>query len=437
MLGAKRALFLVGPAFLLTAMGCGVPATVSPTVAVSTRAGPTSTTTPRLQLESPTIVVATALPLTSVPPPTAAPVANTPQPAAPPGYREGQEIDLSLIEMVDLMDGWGVSGPNVLRTRDGGQSWREVTPPDPLLSATASEAFGAFLDQDNAWVVFRHSHRIPSETVIWHTTDGGATWSASATILQESIGEEQWAEFSAVDANHAWVAFRGVYLGAGTHYTAHFFRTANGGITWDPLVADVGVDYTGFVFAGQDNGWLTWQTTGAYAAGPPEYAVTRDGGLTWDVAPLPPPDDAPTLFDDYEYSEPFQPNLLSTRAARLLVSSFQYDFHPEAFTSYLYATENGGEDWETHELPSVVLASESTLIFFDAENGLLLGREIYRTEDAGQTWQHVKTVSWDGQFSFVDSLHGWAVARSGEAIALVKTYNGGSTWVELDPRAAR
>jgi photosystem II stability/assembly factor-like uncharacterized protein len=389
-----------------------------------------------MPLESPTAFVATARPSTSVAPPTA-PVPNTPQPAAPPGYRQGQEVDLSLIEMVGLMDGWGLSGPSVLRTRDGGQTWREVTPPDPLVSSGASLAFGAFLDQDYAWVVFGENNRIPSETVIWNTTDGGATWSASATILQESIGEQQWAEFFAADANHAWVAFRGVYLGAGTHYTAQFFRTTNGGATWDPLEADVGVDYTGFVFAGPENGWLTWQTTGAYAAGPPELAMTQDGGLTWEVDALPPPDDARTLFDDYEYSEPYQPNLLSARVARVLVSSFQYDFHPEAFTSYLYATENGGEDWETHELPPAVLATESTLIFFDAENGLLLGREIYRTDDAGETWQHVKTVSWDGQFSFVDPLHGWAVARSGEALALVKTSNGGSTWVELDPRATR
>jgi len=433
MLGATRRAFAVPLALLLTVVACVLPA---PTSTSPTGAGPSPTATP-MQLESPTAVVATGRPWTPVPLSTASPVANAPQPAAPPGYREGQEIDLSLIEMVSLMDGWGLSGPNVLRTQDGGQSWREVMPPDPLVSAAASEAFGAFLDRDNAWVVFRHNHRIPSETVIWHTIDGGATWSASATILQDSIGEEQWAEFFAVDASHAWVAFRGVYLGAGTHYTAQFFRATNGGSTWDPLEADVGVDYTGFVFADPENGWLTWQTTGAYAAGSPEYAVTRDGGLTWDVVPLPPPGDALTLFEDYEYSEPYQPNLLSASVVRLLVGSFQYEFHPEGFTNYVYTTENGGEDWETHELPPVVLASESTLIFFDAENGLLLGREIYRTDDAGETWEPIKTVSWDGQFSFVDPLHGWAVARSGEAIALVKTSNGGSAWVELDPRAAR
>jgi photosystem II stability/assembly factor-like uncharacterized protein len=62
---------------------------------------------------------------------------------------------------------------------------------------------------------------------------------------------------------------------------------------------------------------------------------------------------------------------------------------------------------------------------------------MYRTDDGGETWEHVKTVFWDGQFSFVGSQYGWAVARSGEALALVKTVDGGSSWVELEPQAER
>jgi hypothetical protein len=45
-------------------------------------------------------------------------------------------------------------------------------------------------------------------------------------------------------------------------------------------------------------------------------------------------------------------------------------------------------------------------------------------------------VNWDGQFSFVDDLHGWAVARNEQEIALVRTQNGGTSWSILKPVSA-
>ena len=53
--------------------------------------------------------------------------------------------------------------------------------------------------------------------------------------------------------------------------------------------------------------------------------------------------------------------------------------------------------------------------------------------DGGRSWDFVKTVQWDGQFSFVSDQVGWAVARQGEALALVSTTNGGRTWNLLKP----
>lgn len=336
--------------------------------------------------------------------------------------------------MVDATDGWGKAGPFVLRTRDGGLTWEEVTPPATDIDPATGEAFAGFADASNAWVVFATASQIPSETTIWATMDGGETWSPAA-ISHEARGEMVWATFSVADANTAWVAIRGVFAGAGTHYVASFLRTTDGGASWNPLEGDVGVDYTGMAFANADVGWLTWETTGAYAPAPPDYAVTQDGGVTWDVRSLPAPDDAPTLFDDFEYSEPYQPDLISAESARLLVGAFHYDYGASGSRNYLYLTDDGGDHWQIHALPAGVLASEATLVFFDPEAALLMGRDMYRTENAGQSWEHVKTVFWDGQFSFVDPLHGWAVARSGDALALVRTVDGGASWVELKPTA--
>ena len=44
----------------------------------------------------------------------------------------------------------------------------------------------------------------------------------------------------------------------------------------------------------------------------------------------------------------------------------------------------------------------------------------------------VKTVNWDGQFSFVTRDAGWAVARNADEIAFLTTSDGGETWQEIE-----
>ena len=282
-------------------------------------------------------------------------------------------------------------------------------------------AYAEFTDEFSAWVVFGFdnssaedrqyaNYQVSPEASVWVTYDGGETWSPSLPLTHEVYGDTTWAEFAAVDDTTTWMMVRGVYVGAGTHYVAQLFRTEDG-INWEPLDADVGVDYTGMVFADRDSGWLTWQTVGAYAAAPPEYAVTGDSGFNWEMRELPAPDDAPGLFEKFEYCEPFQPNLLSASEVRLLVACFDYNDPPKDFISYLYSSDDGGDHWQTIVLPEKVNGAKATLIFFDEQIGLLLGRDMYETRDGGETWDLIKTVNWDGQFSFVDEQNGWAIAK--------------------------
>jgi photosystem II stability/assembly factor-like uncharacterized protein len=95
--------------------------------------------------------------------------------------------------------------------------------------------------------------------------------------------------------------------------------------------------------------------------------------------------------------------------------------------SYLYRTQDGGGSWAINDYPGGMLE------FINPDVILALGRTIYVSRDGGAHWQAVKAVAWDGQFSFVDDMIGWAVARSEGATALVRTTNGGRTWQELHP----
>jgi photosystem II stability/assembly factor-like uncharacterized protein len=369
------------------------------------------------------------------------------QPAAPPHFNAGENVVIDTIHMVNVTDGWGISGPYILTTRDGGKSWQEASPPESLPDGNLARAYGAFPDEQTAWVIYGVDQsgatdptyayfQIQPIASVWSTFNGGKTWTASPPLMHKAIGDWTWAEFAFVDDTTGWMMMRGVYLGAGTHYMAQFFQTFDG-VTWHPLESDVGVDYTGMVFADEDTGWLTWQTTGPYAAAPPAYALTSDGGYYWDVNELPPPDDAPHLFEQFEYCESYQPDLLSPQSIRLLAACFDYYYPPKEFISYLYASDDSGDSWNMYPLPEKVNGAQSTLIFFDEDNCLLLGRDMYQSDDGGETWTYIKTVSWDGQFSFVDDQNGWAIARNDKELALVKTTNGGKTWVQLDPIVTR
>ena len=412
---------------------------------------------------TPTLPPATDTP-TEAPPQVLTPALA--QPARAPYFAPGDQVVLDEIHMLSLTDGWALSGPFVLATADGGGTWRQASPPVALPEGTwmapsgpnvletsdGGQTWGpaadpdslhpweevrvhaAFLDARTAWVVYSTGTYFGPDTRVWHTADGGQTWTASLAIDSQVRGDTTWARMFALDPEHLWLMTCAAWVGAGQHYDCKFFRSRDGGGSWNAMDVDVGVDFTGMAFSDTGHGWLIWQTLSAYYYWPPEYAITLDGGLTWEGHAFQPPPEAPDLFgEQYLYCEPYQLNLLSSRSVRLLVGCFDYGYPPEAFVSYLYASDNGGETWSALNLPAPVHAPEYTLMYFGADEALLLGREMYSSTDGGQTWTHFKTVYWDGGFSFVDRQNGWAVARSDGEVALVSTGDGGATWEKIRP----
>jgi photosystem II stability/assembly factor-like uncharacterized protein len=93
----------------------------------------------------------------------------------------------------------------------------------------------------------------------------------------------------------------------------------------------------------------------------------------------------------------------------------------------LYITADSGRNWRSYPYPG------GALLMLNPRVGWALSREIYQTNDGGQTWEKIKTVSWDGQFDFVNARSGFAVARSEDRVALVRTFNAGQSWERLEP----
>ncbi|GMR10874.1 MAG: hypothetical protein BMS9Abin28_1698 [Anaerolineae bacterium] len=414
------------PLLLLVAAGC-VPSLVEPPTPFSaseTRMPPTS--------ERPTAAASPTSEEPTTPPEPAATerVWLPAQPVLEPRLEAGRPVVINQIWMDTATEGWAIgSHPDpdqalpirVLRTTDGGQTWREVTPPED--SGLLSEVGGFYAMGPSAWVTYLGTDRV------WRTTDGGATWIASEAGYP--MGQLSAIEFT--DTQQGWM-LQEIESAMGSQLVA-LFRTTDGGDTWRQIIDPYESEdlqscfKTGISFFETQIGWVTYDCQGNYVQA--FLDVSGDGGETWEERLLPLPEGAAESTDrGWCYSE--SPRLTSERSGSLIVKCVVSEGSDVTESSHLYRTDDAGETWEMLDYPG------GQPQFFSDSTVLALGREQYLSTDGGSTWTRVKVVTWDGQFSFVDPNLGWAVASDPETYesALVSTSNGGRTWEIIEPLIA-
>lgn len=424
-----------------------VPATVLSPATETLPPPPTSTLTPQ---PSPTVTLAptdtpeapSPLPPTDTPPSPASPITAGP---VITHLSLGQAIKITLIHMLDSADGWAIGGEeqasdHVFTTTDGGQSWRDVTPPEPLPATGQPAALGFFPDANTAWVTYyiQQGITVPATAVVWRTQDGGQSWQSSAPLDLQGLNELYYpSDLVFASSQAGWLL---VHVGVGmSHDYVVLYRTTDGGQTWTRLIDPYGTSgiqgcqKNGLVFPSDQIGWLTGNCNGVMAGALLFHSV--DSGQTWQSVTLPAPAEAPDLFSESGPACGTQsPIFLSPQAGKLIVRCDDFTHDPAVTSFYLYATQDGGVTWTETSSPAGILA------FLTEDAGWAFSRTLFHTTDAGETWTKVVTVNWDGQFSFVSDTLGWAVARaasdSGTAIALVHTEAGGRVWAEIHPVVA-
>lgn len=359
------------------------------------------------------------------------------QAAAAPRFGAYKQVELDYIKMAGINDGWGFIGRSVVTTLNAGLTWKEGTPPEQIMDGVEYQPYGGFLDAKNAWIIYTKNMKIENPAVIWHTTDSGRSWTPSTPISHQAFGDKMWASFVVIDPLNVYFMIHGLYDAAGPQYIHSLFRTKDGGITWSELSADSTENYSGMSFSDAMFGLRTIQRTVPYEGKPPLFEITRDGAASWEERELPPPAEDPTLFKRYAFCESFQPVALSFESYRLLVGCYDNLDPHQLFTGYMYSTKNGGATWLFSKLPEKVHPDTAQLVYFDAKHIYLLGKDSFQSSDDGMKWIYLKVVNWEGQFSFPDPTHGWAVARMKDSVALVKTTNRANTWKVLGPRIVR
>lgn len=346
--------------------------------------------------------------------------------------------------------GWGSAGDtsnaeHILRTTDGGNTWRDVTPIEarPLRlcgPGSGTPAWAFFLDENMAWVIYGIDSCLP--TVIWHTQDGGETWSESDPIPWDS---SLYDKMIFLDDQIGWLHIHLRPCGTMGCADDVLYATIDGGQTWqylartfDGLSSCVKSDLT---FINAQTGWMA-----GHCVGSEQYflQVTNDGGLTWQDMILPPPPDAPGLFEPaVSVCRIPQLKFLSSQDAVLALSCHYYNWSWRK--SWLYLTHDGGQTWVARQAPT----EEGALFFVDVNTGWWMsdyGRYdkdehlLFRTQDGGQTWTLIKRLAWQGELNFLNAHEGWVAAQAcpqGNCMsALVKTTDGGVTWQEIHPQIA-
>lgn len=437
------ALGLAGIAFLAGCQQQSPPAEApSPTAVPNT---PTATVSAD---EAPKVVASPTTQVTNEPEPGGPPTAAPPElgtTEALPALASGSQLIITQIGMIDRQQGWALGGSGqamqrVLRTTDGGANWQEVSPPiRRSIGAGGYQVSAQFINQDEAQILRyipspRGGEEESAVFVVWRTTDGGLSWQPSQPLRVPFVAVEGIKPYwDYGQAGAGWIlARRG---GVGMHqYPIALLKTEDAGASWQlqhgpfetPDHGLTGCTKSGMDFGEAGAGMLTISDC------PYEEALlmaTTDGGESWQPHLLP----APAGFEQ-EYQQAagggcsaHSPAVLSAQSWRAAVLCRLFD-EAERRLSFLYLSENSGATWRATQIP------EGELLFLSPEQGWALGRQIFRTDDGGQTWQLVKEVNWDGQFSFVDMQAGWAVAQSDQGdLALVVTADGAASWQIIKP----
>lgn len=120
---------------------------------------------------------------------------------------------LSDLQFLDASNGWAIGPASIVRTDDGGESWR------PLVYSTSENGYLSgnaihFLDGARGWLAGHGARFMRSD-------DGGLTWVKVALPLRPGERPNLW-DVTFADAANGWVAGEEGVL----------FHTADGGGTW-------------------------------------------------------------------------------------------------------------------------------------------------------------------------------------------------------------
>jgi photosystem II stability/assembly factor-like uncharacterized protein len=335
---------------------------------------------------------------------------QTPTPATNP--TPAASIKKTSISMVNEQEGWALN-PNpdpdqsitanaVLHTKNGGQTWEDVTPKDAISEAgAANHLAGWWFSGTWGWLVIGNK--------VFLTEDSGGHWTNNIIPGSASVK----AQIDVIDHQNGWIlSITG--QGAGSREEG-LLHTTDGAKTWKsvPLPSnDEGFHYDAIHFISEKTGFLSGLN--GNRKGKALLEVSHDGGATWVLSPITLPSHLASSFGS---SPP--PQFFDDRNGIMQVL-----IQPEQ-KSLFFKTNDAGNSWQQEGdeqlLHTSTFASPLKGWGTDANGALFM------TSDGGQHWSKVDGTPDFHSIQFISDSIGWGITSKGE---LLTTKNGGKNWTK-------
>lgn len=275
---------------------------------------------------------------------------------------------------------------SLIRSYDGGKTWTSILiMSTERPSLTVNKAF---------FINGKVGHAASNEGTILKTKDGGQTW-----YVTESVNHFPSEFFT--------ITFVNEQLGFASRAHNDILRTTDGGETWVEIQGTSDAIYD-FFFVNEQVG---------YMAG--DHGVifkTTNGGVNWEWV----------SFQNGRY--------WNTSMLGLYFLNEETGF-AVGFRGRILKTTSGGSSWSQY---SFTYNDISNLYFPDGQLGYALGDHLYKTTNAGDTWEALETGLNEDYYyykfgHFLSADTGFVVADNGyySDDMVLKTTDGGKTWTQL------
>jgi len=283
------------------------------------------------------------------------------------------------------------SGSTVLRTEDGGATWRRITVTTDMVDFRDIDGIG----ENTAYVL---SIGNGAASRIYKTTDRGTTWTAQFQNQDPK---------AFLDAMSFWDADHGLVIGDSIDRQFYILITANGGREWTRVAPDklpsalinegaFAASGTNIALYGKRYAWI-----GLGSAERARVLRTTDGGQTWKVFETP--------IKSNQSSGIFSIAFRDERHGVIVGGDYQKE---RDATDNLAITNDGGETWT---LTKGLSGFRSVVAYIPGTSSLIAvgpsGSDY--SADGGHTWRALAGPGFD-TFSFAPrQKFGWAAGARG------------------------